>query len=131
MRQRTRWAAVAVAVMLAAACDEPDLTVFDGVYSGDGVDSQDSGNRKEFTLTLTGTDTAVAGTYRIKAPILDVSGTVSGTRNGSGLELVLTPASTECPYRISGTWADGRIRGSYAAFSCFVRSDGTLDLKKK
>jgi hypothetical protein len=115
----------------AASCERKKDEGFAGNYVGDGIDSQDSSNRKEFRLTLGAADSTVAGTYRIKAIILDVSGIVSGTLNGSALSLTLTPSGDECPYRINGTWSGDRITGSYEAFNCFVRSDGTLDLEKK
>ena len=56
---------------------------------------------------------------------------MSGTLNGSAVMLTLTPNANDCPYRINGTWSGDRITGSYAAFNCFVRSDGTLDLRKR
>jgi hypothetical protein len=72
----------------------------------------------------------VGGTYRIKAILLDVNGIVSGTLTGSEVALTLTPSNNDCPYRVTGTWSGDRISGSYAAFNCFVRSDGSLTLKK-
>lgn len=115
-----------------AACKKDDPT-FAGTYQGDGVDSQSSSNVKQFTLRVADSGTSVAGNYGIKAVILDVSGTVSGTLNGSALELTLTPGATsnDCPYRITATWQGDRITGTYAAFNCFVRSDGSLNLKKQ
>jgi len=116
-----------------SACESADDTTFAGAYSGDGVDSQSSSNRKEFTLHVADLGTAVTGTYQIKAILVDTSGSVAGTLNGSALELVLTPAAgvNDCPYRVTGTWHGNRITGSYAAFNCFVRSDGTLSLEKR
>jgi hypothetical protein len=133
MRTRAHGRALAVLVALAVApsCGNDDDEQFAGVYSGDGVDSQDRSNRKEFTLTVAESGTTVSGTYRIRAIILDVSGTVSGTLTGSAVALTLTPSNDDCPYRISGTWTGDRITGTYAAFNCFVRSDGTLDLEKR
>jgi len=120
------------AFFVLSGCESKDDETFDGTYVGDGVDSQSSSNRKEFTLRLSGA-TAVTGTYQIKAILVDTSGSVTGTLTGSDLSLVLTPAAgvNDCPYRITGTWLGDRITGSYAAFNCFVRSDGTLNLKKK
>ena len=134
MRTRAQARALTVLVALAVAassCKKDEDEQFAGIYSGDGVDSQDRSNRKEFTLTVADSGTAVAGTYRIRAIILDVSGTVSGTLTGSQVALVLTPSAGDCPYRVSGTWTGNRITGTYAAFNCFVRSDGTLDLEKQ
>jgi len=133
MPQPGRWlvALLAACTVFTAACESKDDEALAGTYVGDAVDSQDSSNRKEFTLNLAATGTAVGGTYRIKAIILDVSGSVSGTMTGSELSLTLTPSAPECPYRITGTWSGDRISGTYTAFNCFVRSDGTITLKKK
>lgn len=117
-------------VLLLGACKKEDDT-FAGTYEGDAVDSQSSSNVKQFTLRIADSGSSVSGNYQIKAVILDVSGTVSGSINGSELTLTLTPNAGDCPYRITGRWSDRRITGTYAAFNCFVRSDGTLDLKKR
>lgn len=119
-------------VLAVAACKKSDPT-FAGTYQGDGVDSQASSNVKQFTLRIADSGTSVAGNYGIKAVILDVSGTVSGTLNGSALDLTLTPSATsnDCPYRVTATWQADRITGTYAAFNCFVRSDGSLNLRKQ
>jgi len=114
-----------------SGCKKED-EAFAGTYVGDGVDSQSSSNVKQFTLRIADSGTSVAGNYQLKAVILDVSGTVSGTLNGKDLSLTLTPvAGTDCPYRITGTWGGGQITGTYAAFNCFVRSDGAISLKKQ
>jgi len=120
------------AVLLAPACGSKDET-FDGSYRGDAVDSQSATNIKEFTLNVSASGSTVSGSYQLKAAILDVSGTLTGTLNGSDLSLTLTPgaSSNDCPYRITGRWGAGLITGNYAAFNCFVRSDGTLSLKKR
>jgi hypothetical protein len=120
-----------VAVFAAVGCEKSSDDAFAGVWVGDAVDSQDSANRKELTLSLGAADTIVSGTYRLKAVILDTSGIVNGTLIGSEVALVLTPSANDCPYRISGTWNGSRITGTYAAFNCFVRSDGTFSLEKK
>lgn len=132
MRGRSPVPVVALAVALAAtpSCRKTDES-FTGTYEGDGVDSQSSSNVKRFTLRIADSGTNVSGNYQLKAIILDVSGTVAGTLVGSEVNLVLTPAAGDCPYRITGVWRGGRITGTYAAFNCFVRSDGTLDLKKQ
>jgi len=124
---------VLAAVFVLGGCQSKDDETFDGTYVGDGVDSQSSSNRKEFTLRISGGSPNVSGTYQIKAILVDTSGGVTGTLTGSDLSLTLTPAAgvNDCPYRITGTWAGDRITGSYAAFNCFVRSDGTISLKKK
>ena len=127
---RVPLAALAAAALLVLPACKQDDEGFDGTYSGEAVDSQDSSNRKEFTLTISASGSTVSGTYRIRAIILDTRGAVSGTLTGSALELTLTPNENDCPYRITGTWSGDRISGSYAAFSCFVRSDGTLSLRK-
>jgi hypothetical protein len=120
-----------VLALVSPACQKSDDDEFAGTYVGDGIDSQDSSNRKQFTLNLGASGTTVSGTYQLKAIILDVNGIVNGTLAGSELSLVLTPTADDCPYRVNGVWAGGRITGTYAAFNCFVRSDGTLNLKKK
>ena len=119
-------------VLLVSACGSKDDT-FDGSYRGDAVDSQSATNIKEFTLNVSASGSTVSGSYQLKAAILDVSGTLTGTLNGSDLSLTLTPgaSSNDCPYRITGRWGGGLITGNYAAFNCFVRSDGTLSLKKR
>jgi hypothetical protein len=125
-----RFAAASALAPAAVACEEKDQD-FAGTYSGDGIDSQNSSNRKEFTLTLAASGTTVAGTFRIRAILVDSSGIVAGTLTGSSeVSLTLTPSNADCPYRVNGTWSGDRITGSYAAFNCFVRSDGTLNLKK-
>src|SRR5262245_44065915 len=130
MRSTPRRLAAALALAVAAvACKEKDQE-FAGTYVGDAIDSQNSSNRKEFTLTVAASGSTVGGTFRIKAILVDSSGIVSGTLTGSDVSLVLTPSNNDCPYRVNGTWSGDRISGSYAAFNCFVRSDGTLTLKK-
>jgi hypothetical protein len=134
MRPRTLPRAVAPALALAlslSACEKKRDADFSGTYRGDAIDSQNSSNRKEFTLTIAAANTVVAGTYQIKAILIDTNGIVSGTLTGSQLALVLTPSANDCPYRITGTWSGDRITGSYEAFNCFVRSDGTLTLRKQ
>lgn len=132
MRLRTRCIASALAVALPlAACEKKDEEEFGGRYRGDAIDSQNSSNRKEFTLTIAAANAVVAGTYQIKAILIDTSGIVSGSMTGNQLALVLTPSANDCPYRITGTWSGDRITGSYEAFNCFVRSDGTLTLRKQ
>jgi hypothetical protein len=128
----TRTLAVLAALTL-VSCGSSDEDEFAGTYSGDAVDSQSSSNRKDLTLTLAAAGATVSGTYRLKAILIDTSGIVNGTMNGSALALVLTPStgSNDCPYTITGTWSPGRITGTYAAVPCFVRSDGTFELKKK
>jgi hypothetical protein len=120
-------------VLIVAGCEKTDTDVFDGSYRGDAVDSQSATNIKEFTLELSASGSTVSGSYTLRAPILNVSGSLSGTLNGSDLTLTLTPSapSSDCPYRITGRWGAGLITGSYAAFNCFVRSDGTLSLRKR
>jgi hypothetical protein len=120
-----------VLALVSPACEKSDDDEFAGTYVGDGIDSQSSSNRKEFTLNLGASGSTVSGTYQLKAVILDVNGIVSGTLTGSEVALVLTPSAGDCPYRVNGVWAGGRITGTYTAFNCFVRSDGTLDLRKK
>ena len=70
---------------------------------------------------------------QIKAIVLDASGTVSGTVSASDLTPTLTAGAgvSDCPYRIVGTWRGDRITGTYTAFNCLVRSDGTLELRKQ
>ncbi len=132
MRLRTRCIASALAVALPlAACEKKDEEEFGGRYRGDAIDSQNSSNRKEFTLTIAAANAVVAGTYQIKAILIDTSGIVSGSMTGNQLALVLTPSANDCPYRITGTWSGDRITGSYEAFNCFDRSDGTLTLRKQ
>jgi hypothetical protein len=134
MAMHTRIGLVLAAAAMTAALgcsDSADDQTFDGKYQGDGVDSQDSSNRKEFTLTLTSSGTTVGGTFRIKAILVDSSGNVTGTLDGGSLNLLLSPSNADCPYRIKGTWSPGRIQGTYLATPCFVRSDGTIDLEKK
>jgi hypothetical protein len=133
MKAHLRSAFLFSILLLSAACGTKDGDVFDGSYRGDAVDSQSSTNVKEFTLNLSASGSTVSGSYQLKAVILDISGTVTGTLNGAELSLTLTPAasSNDCPYRITGRWGAGLITGNYAAFNCFVRSDGTLSLKKR
>jgi len=134
MRLQRRGTTLAVVLALAlTACSKSDDDELTGTYSGDAVDSQSSSNRKELTLTVAAAGTTVSGTYHLKAILVDTNGIVNGTLNGSALALVLTPStgSADCPYNITGTWTGDRITGTYAAFNCFVRSDGTFDLKKK
>jgi hypothetical protein len=130
LRTRVLGASLALGAVLAAGCNNKDEE-FAGTYVGDGVDSQSSSNRKTFTLNVDAAGTTVAGTFRIKAILIDSSGIVNGTLNGSALELTLTSSTGDCPYKISGTWQGDRITGSYLATPCFVRSDGTIDLKKE
>jgi hypothetical protein len=132
MESRIASRIVALGFALAiAACQKTDES-FAGAYEGDGVDSQSTSNVKQFTLRIAESGGVVSGTFEIKAIILNVSGTVTGTLSGSSLTLVLAPSNiAECPYRITGTWAPRSISGNYAAFNCFVRSDGTLSLKKQ
>jgi hypothetical protein len=122
---------LALGLGLALSSCRKDDPAFAGTYEGDAIDSQSSSNVKRFTLRISDSGTSVSGNFQIKAIILDVSGAVAGTLNGSEINLVLTPSPAECPYRITGLWRPGRITGSYAAFNCFVRSDGTLDLEKQ
>ena len=103
-----------IAIALAAGCNSVDKDTFDGTYSGDAVDSQSSSNVKQITLNVSASGSVVSGAYTLKAIILDVSGNVTGTLTGA-----------------AGTWQGDRIVGTYAAFNCFVRSDGNLTLKKK
>ena len=124
-------ALLALAVVALPHCSNDDDEGFDGTYEGEAVDSQSSSNRKDFTLRVGVSGSDVSGTYRIQAIILDTRGTVSGTLTGSTLALVLTPNDDDCPYRIDATWSGDRISGSYAAFNCFVRSDGTLTLRRQ
>ena len=121
------------AILAAAGCEKSNDDVFDGSYRGDAVDSQSATNIKEFTLDVSASGSNVSGSYTLRATILNVSGTLTGTLNGSELSLTLTPtpASSDCPYRITGRWGAGLITGNYAAFNCFVRSDGTLSLRKR
>ncbi len=121
---------ILVAGLVSPACKNKD-DEFAGTYVGDGIDSQNSSNRKELTLVLGASGTTVSGTYRLRAIILDVNGIVNGTLNGNSVSLVLTPSADDCPYHVEGTWSGDRITGTYAAFNCFVRSDGTLTLRKK
>src|SRR5262245_66546110 len=86
--------------LLGTACQKDEE--FAGTYVGDAIDSQDSSNRKEFTLNVTAAGTTVSGSYRIKAILLDTVGVVNGTLNGSALMLTLTPNANDCPYRING-----------------------------
>jgi hypothetical protein len=120
-----------VLALVSPGCEKSDDDEFGGTYVGDGIDSQNSSNRKEFTLNLGASGTTVSGTYQLKAILLDVNGIVNGTLAGSEVALVLTPTGNDCPYRVNGVWTGGRITGTYTAFNCFVRSDGALDLKKK
>jgi hypothetical protein len=129
-RTTPRFLALGFALAI-AACQKTDES-FAGSYEGDGVDSQSTSNVKQFTLRIAESGGTVSGTFEIKAIILNVTGIVNGTLSGSTLTLTLTPSvTTECPYRITGTWSPRSISGNYTAFNCFVRSDGTLSLKKQ
>lgn len=122
----------ALALALASCGCRKDET-FDGEYAGDAVDSQASSNVKQLSLRLSASGSIVSGTYSLTAVILNSSGALAGTLNGSDLALVLTPgpAVNDCPYRITGVWRPGEIAGTYQAFNCLVRSDGTFTLKKR
>ncbi|MEO8359149.1 MAG: hypothetical protein ABI672_03885 [Vicinamibacteria bacterium] len=131
-------AVLLMGALVSTGCGAVGAENFDGAYEGDAIDSQSSSNIKTMTLMISATGVAatgapVTGAYTLKAAVLNVSGTVAGTLTGSNLELTLTPGAgvSDCSYKITGTWQGDRILGAYVALSCPVRSDGTLNLKKR
>ena len=85
--------------------------------------------------TLSQSDSSLSGTLQITFADLqdNTSGTLSGTVNGSAVNLTFTPSDPlSCPFNAALTQVSAtQIAGSYVAFNCSVAVSGTVNITKQ
>jgi predicted small lipoprotein YifL len=105
-----------------------------GNYSGPLSDN--FGGAGTITLALSQSGSSLSGTAQdtfAKDALLNSEGSVSGSINGSTLQLTVTPNNPNaCSFAATATVAsNGQINGTYAAQNCSVSDSGTFTVTKQ
>ena len=86
------------------------------------------------TVTLTQTGSSLSGTWSTvyPDPMINNSGSFSGTASEMSLSGTLSPSDpTSCPYTVNATVSGNLMSGPYAAFNCTAVISGSISLTKQ
>lgn len=113
--------------------DSPSAPSFSFSGNWQGVAQDSAAGTGVFRATLAQSGASVTGTWFIQFPLaaFQNSGSVSGTANGTGLSITLTPSDpTTCPFRLTANASGNQMTGTYAAFNCTGSIAGTFSASR-
>ena len=126
-----------VACGASAACkgssspNGPSTSSVSGTWTGSITSNQAAGSGPA-RVTLSQTGNNLSGTWSVTGPNSPDSGSLTGSINGSGVSLTLSPSvPTNCPYTVTATVSGNSMNGTYAAFNCTLAVAGGVALTKQ
>jgi hypothetical protein len=129
MSRLTGLGSVIVLGLLLAGCGTTAPSTVAGTWAGTLTDVGVGAGTLQFVLTQSGS--TLNGTYTSKFAIASVSltGTISGTLNGSTVTALLTPTNpAACQQNITATVSGSSMNGTYT-LACSSPEGGTFSLQ--